>query len=341
MDIQKGREEMKKLMLVLAALMLVVVSGCSGNQQSSNKQKKLQKVTVVLDWYPNTNHTGLYVAKTKNYFKQQGLDVKIIQPGSNVTAEQMVASGKADFGVSYQENVTTARVEGMPIVSIAAVIQHNTSGFASLKKDHITSPKDFEGKRYGGWGAPSEAAVIKSVMEKDHADYSKVKNIVLGETDFFKSIGRDADFEWIYYGWDGVEAERQGKKLNIIMVKDLDPALDYYSPVLITSEKHATKDQTLVKKFMKATSEGYQFAIKHPDQAANIFIKDVPDSNKGLVRASQKWLSSKYQDDAKEWGLQREEVWSRYMNFLYEHKVIKKKIDVQSAYTNKFLPSEK
>ncbi len=210
-----------------------------------------------------------------------------------------------------------------------------------MKKDHITSPKDFEGKRYGGWGAPSEAAVIKTVMEKYGADYSKVKNIVLGQTDFFKSIGREADFEWIYYGWDGVQAERNGKKLNIIMVKDLDPALDYYSPVLITSEKLAKGNKKLIKNFMTATSQGYGFSIKHPDEAANIFIKNVPDTNKGLVRASQKWLSTKYQDDAKEWGVQKEEVWSRYMNFLYKHKVIKKKIDIKAAYTNEFLPGQK
>lgn len=330
---------MKKILIMLQAVMLLLAAGCAGSGQKDSSKKALQKVTVVLDWFPNTNHTGLYVAKTKHYFQKQGLDVKIIQPGDNITAEQMVASGKADFGISYQENVTTARTEGIPIVSIAAIIQHNTSGFASLKKDNITSPKDFEGKRYGGWGSPSEEAVIKTVMEKYGADYSKVKNIVLGQTDFFKSIGREADFEWIYYGWDGIQAERNGKKLNLIMVKDLDPALDYYSPVIITSEKLAKGDKTLVKSFMKAAAQGYTFAIKHPEQAADILIQDVPDTNKGLVRASQKWLSTKYQDDAAEWGVQKEEVWRRYMDFLYDHKVIKKKINIKAAYTNEFLPN--
>lgn len=253
----------------------------------------------------------------------------------------MVASGKADFGVSYQENVTIAREEDVPVVSIGAIIQHNTSAFASLKKDNITSPKAFEGKRYGGWGGPAEEATLKTIMAKNQADYSKVQNVVLGQTDFFKSIGRDADFEWIYYGWDGIEAKRKGIELNTIMVKDLDPALDYYSPVIITSEKHAKQDKDFVKKFMKATTDGYNFAIKEPKEAADILIKDVPDINKELVQESQKWLSTKYQDDAKAWGVQKEEVWSNYMNFLYDNKVIKKKIDVKAAFTNEFLPSEK
>ncbi|MEH6889622.1 ABC transporter substrate-binding protein [Bacillus sp. JJ864] len=328
----------KGLKALLAASLLFTFAGCSAGKKEESKE---EKVKVVLDWFPNTNHTGLYVAKTKDYYKKQGLDVEIIQPGENTSAEQMVASGKADFGVSYQENVTTARVEDIPVVSIGAVIQHNTSAFASLKKDNITSPKAFEGKRYGGWGAPAEEATLKTIMDKHQADYNKVQKVVLGQTDFFKSIGRDADFEWIYYGWDGIEAKRKGIELNTIMLKDLDPALDYYSPVIITSEKHAKQDKDFVKKFMKATTDGYNFAIKEPQASADILIKNVPDINKELVQESQKWLSTKYQDDAKAWGVQKEEVWTNYMNFLYDNKVIKKKIDVKAAFTNEFLPSEK
>ncbi|WP_242144385.1 MULTISPECIES: ABC transporter substrate-binding protein [unclassified Bacillus cereus group] len=330
----------KSLKVMLATLLAVSVVGCNTAKKEDSGDKE-KKVKVVLDWFPNTNHTGLYVAKTKDYYKKQGLDVEMIQPGDNVSAEQMIASGKADFGVSYQENVTSARVEGIPVVSIGAIIQHNTSAFASLKKDNITSPKDFEGKRYGGWGAPAEEATLKTIMDKHQADFSKVEKIVLGQTDFFKSIGRDADFEWIYYGWDGIEAKRKGKELNTIMVKDLDPALDFYSPVLITSEKNIKQNKDVVKKFMSATAEGYHFAIQEPKQAADILIKNVPDINKELVQESQKWLSTKYQDDAKAWGVQKEEVWTNYMNFLYDNKVIKKKIDVKDAFTNEFLPSEK
>ncbi|HFH8171806.1 TPA: ABC transporter substrate-binding protein, partial [Streptococcus agalactiae] len=80
-----------------------------------------------------------------------------------------------------------------------------------------------------------------------------------------------------------------------------------------------------------ATTEGYNFAIKEPKEAADILIKAVPDVNKELVQESQKWLSTKYQDDAKAWGVQKEEVWTNYMNFLYDNKVIKKKIDVKDA----------
>ncbi len=143
---------MKKFCTVLLMLgfVLVTFTGCGQEPEKENDQADLTKVTVMLDWTTNTNHTGLYVAKDKGYYKEQGLDVEILQSGEPGPA-QLVAAGKIDFGISYQEGVTNARSSDMPLVSLAAVIQHNTSGFASLKEANITRPKDLEGKRYGGF----------------------------------------------------------------------------------------------------------------------------------------------------------------------------------------------
>lgn len=340
----KKYNKWNKLVLSIS-LFTLVLNGCAQSNKSapedapSKAAAPSQKVTVMLDWMPNTNHTGLYVAKDKDLYKEQGLEVEIIQPGEGSTADQLVAAGKADFGISYQEAVTQARSTDIPLVSIAAIIQHNTSAFASLKSSHIQSVKDFEGKRYGGWGSPVEEAVLKAVMEKSGADASKVENITLGAVDFFSSIGRDADFEWIYEGWDGVEAKRRGIELNLQYLKDLDPALDYYTPVIVTNEKHISEQAELVKKFMAATSAGYEYAIQHPQEAAEFLIKNAPELDPELVKASQDWVSKKYQDDAKHWGVQKQEVWGNYVNWMYERKLIEKMIEPEKAFTNDFLPS--
>lgn len=128
-------------------------SGESSSQGASGSTPELKAIKVVLDWTPNTNHTGLYVAQQEGYYEQEGLKVEIVQPGSG-GADQMVASNAVPFGISYQESVTQARTQDVPLVSIAAVIQHNTSGFAAPVDRNIHSPKDFEGKSYGGWGSP-------------------------------------------------------------------------------------------------------------------------------------------------------------------------------------------
>lgn len=331
---------MKKYIFIAVIIIIIVILALGLSFQSQEKKQSAstpkQKVTVLLDWIPNTNHTGLYVAREKGFYAKQGLEVQIIQPGEGDSG-QIVASGKADFGISSQESVTLARAQAIPLVSIAAIIQHNTSAFASPKELGIVTVKDFEDKRYGGWGSPIEKAVIESVMKDAGADYSKVKQVTIGTTDFFTTIGRDSDFQWIFYGWDGVEAKRRGKDLNLIMLKDLNPVLDYYTPVIITNENHVNNQKDLVKKFMNATAEGYTFAEKNPEESAEILLKSAPELNKDLVRQSQAWVSRQYTADAKKWGIQKTEVWKRYTDWLLLHKQIEKQIDSQKAFTNEFL----
>ncbi|MUT66296.1 ABC transporter substrate-binding protein [Paenibacillus sp. NEAU-GSW1] len=339
-----GLRKWSKRTIVLAVITLLAGCGAVNNsseqkesEAGATKSAELEKVKLVLDWTPNTNHTGLYVARDKGYFKEQGLEVEIIQPGQD-GADKMVAAGEAEFGVSYQESLTMARIAGMPLVSIAAVIQHNTSGFASPVDKGIDSPKQFEGKTYGGWGAPVEEAVIDSIMQEENADVSKVNILPIGDVDFFTAVKRDIDFAWIYYAWTGIEAELRGDKLNMVYLTDYSDKLDYYTPVLATSEKLIAEKPELVKAFVAAAAKGYQFAIEHPEDAAEVLIHAEPDLNAELVRASQKWLSPKYKDDAPRWGEQKLDVWKNYASWMYDHKLLEKELEAEKAFTNDFLP---
>lgn len=326
----------KYLILFLMILIGVALYFVFDSVAKKTALPQKQKVTVLLDWIPNTNHTGLYVARDLGFYDKQNLEVEIIQPGEGDSG-QIVASGKVDFGISSQESVTLARAQDIPLVSLAAILQHNTSAFASLKESGIETVNDFENKRYGGWGSPIEKAVMESVMSDANADYNKVTQITIGTTDFFTTIGRDSDFQWIFYGWDGIEAKRRGKGLNVIMLKDLNSALDYYTPVIVTNEKHITSDKEVVSKFMKATAEGYVYAAKNPEASAEILLKNAPELNKDLVKQSQMWVSKKYIDDAPKWGVQKAEVWKRYADWLFIHKQLEKPLDSQKAFTNEFL----
>lgn len=331
------------LALSMLALTLAL-AGCGGNEENEQggqetADKPLQKVKVVLDWTPNTNHTGLYVARDKGFFKEQGLDVEIIQPGQE-GADAMVAAGNAEFGVSYQESVTMARIADVPLVSIAAVIQHNTSGFASPKEKGIDSPKKFEGMRYGGWGAPVEEAVIDSIMREEGGDVSKVELLSIGDSDFFAAVKRDIDFAWIYYAWTGVEAELRGEELNMLYLTDYSDKLDYYTPVLVTSEELIEKSPELAKAFTAGAAAGYQFAIDNPEDAAEVLIQAEPDLNPELVKASQKWLSPRYQDDAQRWGEQKLSVWENYASWMFERGLLEAELEAEKAFTNEFLPEK-
>lgn len=320
---------MKRILWTIGLLLLLAMFGCGKSQGA------LEKVSVTLDWTPNTNHTGLYVAQELGFFTEEGLEVEILQPGQSIT-DQIVATGKSHFGVSYQENVIRARSVGIPLVSIAAVIQHNTSGFASLKEAKINSVKDFEGKRYGSWDSPSELAILSNVMQAADADIAKVK-VISGIYDFFSTIGKDADFEWIYYGWDGVIAAQRGIEINYIPLKDLNPVFDYYTPVLISSEDYLKDNADTTKKFLRAVKKGYEYCISDPEKAADILIKHVPELNSQQVQASVQYLSDQYQAEAEYWGVQKREVWLNFADWMSAEKLIKEPLDIDRAYTNEYL----
>ncbi|MFC3420081.1 ABC transporter substrate-binding protein [Salinicoccus hispanicus] len=327
---------MKKVLLPI--ILALFLSACgSDDSGSSTETEALQEITFVLDWTPNTNHTGIYAAQAEGFYEERGLDVNIVLPGE-AGAEQTVATGNGDFGISAQENVTQARLQGVDIVSLAAIIQDNTSVLASPEEHGLETPSDLEGQTYGGYGSPIEEETIASLMQADDADISEVDILNIGDTDFFTAVQRDVDFAWIYYGWTGVEAELRDFPLNTIDFTEYSEALNFYTPVLITNQNLIDSDPETVEAFTAATAEGYQFAMEQPESAAEHLIEAEPDLDPELVRASQEWLVDVYQSDAQYWGHQSQDVWQNYSDWMYENELIESELDVEAAFTNEFLP---
>lgn len=347
------RRVKKKAAAMIMAAVLAGITGCSERGQgeaseavqegtSENKagegQDGLEKVTVILDYVANTNHTGMYVAKDKGYYEEEGLDVEIIEPTEGATAT-LVSVGKGDFGISYQEDVTIALAsqDPLPIKAIATIVQHNTSGFAVYGESDIQSPKDFEGKTYAGWGGPGEEAVLNAVMTKEGADFSKL-NMVISDGSEFAALKDKADIMWFFEGWDVVKCRLADFPIRYMELRQLDERLDYYTPVIITSDKVLEEEPEMVKKFLKATEKGYLYAVENPDESAEILNKYAPDYSMDLLKMSQEYLSEKYMEDSGTWGTMKDSVWDNYTDFLVEYGVIDEKIPASQCYTNEFLP---
>jgi len=324
--------------LIAAALMaagLMLLAACA----PATGAPKADHVVLMLDWAANTNHTGIYVALDEGYYQEEGIELEIIEP-SETGVEQVVGAGQAQFGISFAEWLTAARAEGVPIVSVAAVIQHNTSGFASRADKGLTRPRDLEGKRYGGSGLDIERAMLKALMQCDGADVNQVQFVDVGYADFFVITEKEVDFSWIYYAWTGIEAELRGIPLNVIWLRDyLECVPDYYTPIIITNEDLIAQDPDLVRRFMRATARGYQYAIEHPDAAAEMLAAHA-DADPQLVLRSQQWLSPRYAEDAPQWGYQDLAVWERFTDWMYDNELVAGPVDAKAAFTNEFLPGE-
>ena len=300
-----------------------------------------QPVTVVLDWTPNTNHTGLYVAQAEGWYADAGLDVEIIQPGEQGSLAA-VASGAAEFGVSVQEEIIPARSTGVPVVSIAAILASNTSAFLALADEGIDSPADFPGHRYGGFGGPLETALVRTLVECGGGDPDAVEFVEVGNVDYRVGLERDHyDFVWIFEGWDGIRL-RELSDVDVTTVpfdEYFDCIPDWYTPLLATSETLIAEQPETVAAFLEATARGYEFAIENPDAAADILLEAVPELDEELVSASQRYLADEYAAEGTAWGHQSPEVWQRFAEFLADAGLVEDVIDTEAAYTNAFLPS--
>lgn len=298
----------------------------------------MKKVTVILDYIPNTNHSGMYVALDKGYYAEEGLDVEIIEPTEGAT-NSLIANGVGTFGIAYQEDVTLALAadDPLPLKTIATLIQHNTSGFVTLADSGIETPADWEGKTYAGWGGPGENAVIRSVMEQAGADPDKL-NMVIADGLGFESLGRACDIMWFFEAWDNVSADLAGVELHYVPCNELDERLDYYTPVIVANTKTLEEDPEMVRAFLRATQKGYEDCIADPDAAAEILHQYAPDYDGEMLRISQEILADKYIADAPAWGVMKDEVWDNYTEFMVEYGILEEAIPADMCYTNAFLP---
>lgn len=330
----------KRLWSVFLVMMMVfVITGCGSDKKKSSGDEDLTKITFVLDWTPNTNHTGLYVAKEKGYFKDAGLDVDIVQPPED-GAEVLVGSGKAQFGISFQDSMASALVgdDALPIEAVAAVLQHNTSGIISRKGEGMDRPKGMEGKKYATWDAPIEKATLKQVVEADGGDFDKVKMIPSTVTDEVSALkSKSVDAIWIFYGWAGIAAENAGLKTDYFAFKDIDDVFDYYTPVIIGNSSWLKKNPETAKKFLSAAKKGYEDAIKDPEGAAKILCEAAPELDKDLVVNSQKYMKDQYKAEVDQWGYIDPERWNAFYNWLNEKKLVETQIPENTGFTNDYL----
>ena len=323
---------MKKVFKILILCLILVLAVSCG------KSKNNQKIKIVLDWVPNTNHTGLYVAKDLGYFKEEGLNVEIVQPPEGSTTA-LIGAGGAEFGISFQDTLAKSFVKEnpVPVTAVAAILQHNTSGIISLKEKGIDSPKKLEGKKYATWEDNIEQAILKKLVTDDKGDFSKVKLIPYTITDVVTGLKTDVDAVWVYYAWDGIATERAGLQTNFLKIRDYGEELDYYSPVIIANNDFLKKNPEIAKKVLKAIKKGYEYAMKNPEESAKILVKNSPELDINLVTASQKWISKEYQSDAKEWGIIDGNRWNRFYEWLYKNKAVEREIPKDFGYSNKYL----
>lgn len=341
----KGECIRRHTVVLFFVCIVLVIAFWGWYKQEHNAQSTDNTLSLALDWTPNTNHTGIYVALARGWYKDVGVNVVLLPYSSSVTPDQLVYAGKADLGISSTEQVVADAGADVPVVSIAAIIAHNTSVLAVTKASGITSPKQLDGKIYGGFGSPFETPEISAVI-RYAGGTGNFKNVTLGVDPLEALRSNQVNFVWVFSGWEVIEAKLEGLALTTFPISNYGVP-DYSTPNIISSAATIHAKHALIQRFMTATVRGYDYARNHPVQAAHILINSVPKGtfpNPELVLDSQAYLSSHYQDPGKHWGVQTPSSWQNYTTFMLDnHGVFNASgrpitsLNAKALYTNQFL----
>ena len=333
----------KILAAFLAAVMIFCLAACSAEKKDDKTEKT--DITFCLEWTPNTNHTGLYVALQKGYYDEAGLNVKIVQPPENSAATQVCATGQAQFTVEAQDTLAAAFTaeNKIGVTAVAAILQHNTSGIMSKAGNGMDKPAGLTGNTYLTWDSPIELAIMKNVVNSNGGNWDKVNVIPNTVTEEAQDVNANPDHAiWVFYGWGGINAKVSGIDVDYFSFKDMNETFDYYTPVIVGNDNFLKENPQAAKAFMEATAKGYEYAAKNPEEAAKILIEsDDTGALTGceeLVLESQKWISEQYIADADKWGYIDSERWNKFYDWLWENKLIEKQIDKDFGFTNDYLP---
>lgn len=308
----------------------------------------IARVRLALDWTPNTNHTGFYVARAKGWYREAGIDLQVL-PYASATPEALLAAHQAECGISFQDSLTFAAAAGADIVSVGAILQKTASAIGVLADGPISRPRDLDGRTYAGFGYPNEVPTLKAVIKADGGK-GDFKVATLDAAAYEALYTERADFTIPFTAWEGVEADLRGIQLRYFQFADYGFP-EFYQVVLACDRQWLDREPDAARRFVGATMRGFQLAADSPSEAAALLVSENPgvfDTNPALPKASQEFLAAGgYLEDASgKVGTQTLERWTEYSKFLFEQgllvdaagKPLTSPPDYARLFTNDFLP---
>ncbi len=320
--------------------LLVFMAGCSGKapSQSTNENgKKLDDISIMLDWYPNAVHSAIYAAQEKGYFKDQGLNVKIEMPADTNDPIKLAATGKVDLAISYQNQTILSRSQGIPVVSVAVLVRHSLDQLMMKKSAGIKSPKDLEGKNVGYASSELSEATVKTMVEADGGDFSKVKMTDVG-WDLISSIATD-HVDAITGGYINHEYVLLNKEgYDMMTIKNSDYGVpDNYELVVVSGEKTLHEKKDAIKRFWKAVTKGQEYVKQNPKEGLQVLLDHENDSfplDKEVETKSLQILLPLMEEKGVPFGYQKQESWKKASDWLYKRGVIKKQVNPNDVIDN-------
>ena len=292
------------------------------------------KLKLALDWTPNINHIGFYVAKEKGFFKELNIDVEIISPEADsykYSPAKKIELNLADLALCPTESIISFRTKKKPfkLYALATIFQSDISAIAVVKSNNINSPKDLDGRSYASYGARYEDLIIKQLIKNDGGK-GNIKIYYPERLGVWNTVANNKyDSTWIFLNWEGIE------KPNLKFFKLSDYNIPYsYSPLITTSAKLVQEKKDIIKMFLKATKKGFLYSINNVQESSEILYKYLSESDKKINLENAINFSRKYFGDQQSFGKIDQNVFSEFFQWLNFNKIEKIDFDIKDFYLN-------
>jgi putative hydroxymethylpyrimidine transport system substrate-binding protein len=343
LDIQPGAKggfdmPIRRIKGIVLGFMVFLGIVCAQEIAGPGAAAAADRVSLRLDWTPWSLHTFLFAAREKGFFRSEDLDVRLYTPAKPQDTLKLVGVGKDHFGLSYQTDTIIGRSEDLPVVSVAAIVQHPLNVMLTMKESGLTHPKQLKGKKIGSPMIPSDDAFLQTIAQthgmtmKDfrvvNVGFNLVPPLLAGKVDAV--IGT-------YWVWEKVQIELEGKQVNVIRLTD-HGVPDFYESVLIASDDLIRKNPNIIRRFLRAADRGWKFVIRDPEAALNILLRKNKDLRPELARQAIQLLIPLVRNGVPKIGWQTEAKWRELRDYMLDSKLVRKSVPVKSLFTTSFLP---
>jgi putative hydroxymethylpyrimidine transport system substrate-binding protein len=330
---------MKRLMPVLTVLALALAACGEKKETTAPSATGSQSLTLMLDWFPNADHVGIYQALSEGDFSRAGLNVHVQVPSDPALPLKLVAAGKADIAITYEPELLLARNQDLPLVSVAAIVQKPLTSIVSVGSKQIRTPANLRGKRVGDAGIPYQHAYLTTILAHARVPVSSVREINVGSNLVPAMLSGRVDATLgAYWNYEAIQLAQEGKRPNVIRMDQVGVP-SYDELILVVRKATLTQRGDEIRRFVQALGRGYESVRNDPQTAVQNLVHMNPGLDPKLQLASVRATLPAFfpANNGQPWGYQDPAQWTAYGQWMLSQHLISNSNAVVDASTNELL----